>query len=437
MSTLSVDRASSGGALARTAALYRHVLFGAILLVMWISTKPFGGLMPGEVVAEGGNLVNQLTFAGLAVAAIVALRTVDVRVLKPLLQPSYLALFFWLLLSAAISAESADAVRALAFTLITMFLAAAVYALPDSIARFRALLLLCAGTCVALSWAGVIALPELAVHTDDDPVEPEHAGSWRGHFTHKNIAGAIMSVFAMIGIYAFRGGWRLTGAGLTLAAVLFLYFTKSKTSFMLFPLAVCVGFVAEWLRSPVLRAGLLLTPIAALNLLTLGSALSPAIREFNTAVLKDPGFTGRFDIWRFGFEKLAERPWTGFGFESFWKSEAIIRMESKLELSWQVQSIVHGHNGYLDVALGLGLPGLALTIWVFIIKPVLDYSACRADRESRLLATCLLMIWFFISLCMCLEVFYFRRSDPIWFALVLAVAGLRLAASHRMADGPR
>ncbi len=182
--------------------------------------------------------------------------------------------------------------------------------------------------------------------------------------------------------------------------------------------------------------GLCLGPVVALNVLTLGSALVPAIAAFNKGALRDPTFTGRLDIWRFGFAKLWEQPWAGYGFESFWKSEAIVRMEANLELSWMVQNSVHGHNGYLDVALGMGLIGLALTLWTFIVKPVLDFNACIQTRENRLLASCCMTIWLFVSLCMCLEVFYFRRVDPIWFALVFAVAGLRLAASHRMPTAP-
>jgi O-antigen ligase len=421
----------------RGPAIYRDVLFAMILLVIWIGTKPFGALAPGEVEAQGGNLVNQLTFAGLAAASIGALWLTGGRALKPLLQPSYAILLGWLFVSVAISAEADDALRALAFTVITMLLAATIYALPGDAERFRALLFGSALAALALSWFGVIAMSDVAIHTDDDPIEPEHAGSWRGHFTHKNIAGAMMAIFAIIGVYALRSGRRLIGLGLLIGAVTFLYFTRSKTSFMLLPVVITIGFMAEWLRHPALRAALLLGPVAALNLLTLGSALSPAIAAFNRETLKDPTFTGRLDIWRFGFEKLAERPWTGFGFESFWKSEAIVRMESKLELSWLVQNIVHGHNGYLDVALGMGLPGLALVVWIFLVKPVRDYANTRATPANQRLATAFIMIWLFISLCMCLEVFYFRRSDPIWFTLVVAVFGLRMTASHRIDDAPR
>lgn len=416
-------------------ARWREVLFVTILLVCWITTKPFGAFQSGDPSAGAPDLVNQLIFAGLALAALTALWFTDWRMLRPLAQPSYALLMVWLIFSGFVSAEPADSLRALAFTLIAMLLAVTLYVLPDNVARFRALLVLGAATALAVAWIGVFTIAE-AVHADYDPFEPEHAGSWRGQLTHKNIAGAMMGVLAIIGIYALRSGQRLIGIALLFGAVVFLWFTRSKTSFGLLPFAIMVGFLVEWLRNPILRAGLLIGPIASLNLLTLGSTLDPTIRAFNQAFIKDPSFTGRFDIWRFAFERLVERPWTGFGFEGFWLSDLVKNAESRLELAWQPQNIVHGHNAYLDVALTLGIPGLIITVWVFIFRPVIDFHRCRdLGAEVRPLAGMCIMLWLFISLGMCLEVFYFRRADPIWFALLIAVLGLRFLSTMPVRQG--
>ncbi len=416
---------------------WREVLFVAILLACWITTKPFGALPPGDIPSGAPDLANQLVFASLAVAALTALFLTDLRLLRPLAQPSYALLLIWLFVGATISADPLDSLRALAFTLIAMLLAATLYALPDDIARFRALLVLGAAAVLAFAWIGVFTVPD-AVHSDDDPFEPEHAGSWRGHLTHKNIAGAMMGVLAIVGVYALRSGQRLLGAGLLVGAVIF-------------PL---VHQVEDLVRPPALRHhGRLPRRMAAQSNPALRAAdrscrvpQSPHIGfgarsddpRLQPAFLKDPSFTGRFDIWRFGFEKLADRPWTGFGFEAFWLSDMVKRSESKLELAWNPQNIVHGHNGYLDVALALGIPGLIVTVWVFVLKPVLDFHRCR-DRglEVARLAGMCIMLWLFISLGMCLEVFYFRRADPIWFALLIAVFGLRFLAALPVRTPPR
>jgi O-antigen ligase len=415
----------------------RAALFLAILLAAWITTDPFPQGAVGAPASSSANLINQLVFVSLAALAAAALWSRNAGVLRPLLQPSYGLVIFVLVFSLAQSIQPADALRALVFSLIVAGLAATLYALPRDGVHFRNLLFAAAAITVGLSWLGVLIWPEIAIHSDVDPIEPEHAGSWRGHFTHKNIAGAMMAVMGIIGLYAWRSGQRRLGLAILVGAVLFLYLTRSKTSFGLFPVVVILVLVAERIPFLLARLALLIGPVLALNLLTLGSALSPDIRALNQALLSDPSFTGRYDIWRFGFEKLAERPWTGFGYESFWMTDLAKYGESKLELAWSVGGIVHGHNSYLDMAIALGWPGLAVIVYAFVLKPVLDFHRAKPTRENRLLASAACMIWLFVSLCMCLEVFYFRRADPIWVSLLIAVFALRLAASYRLAEPAR
>jgi O-antigen ligase len=421
----------------RAGEVFREALFVLIILAAWVTTRPFEAA-PAAVTGEAtSDIVNQLTFSGLAVASVLALASGNGRMLRPLLQVSYGLMLAWLVVGVTMASIPASAFRALAFTLIVMFLAASLYGLPRDYERFKTLLFGAAAATLAIAWIGIFVFPDFAIHSDVDTFEPEHAGSWRGHLIHKNITGAMMAVLAILGVFALRSGRRMTGLWLAIGAAVFLYFTRSKTSLGLLPVALALAFVAEKVPSLFVRAVVCLGPIAALNVLTLGSALHPGIAAFNKDYLKDPSFTGRLDIWRFGFEKIVEHPWTGFGFESFWLSPAIMRSESKLELNWEVQNIIHGHNGYLDMLLTLGLPGLLLVIYVFVLKPVWDYHRHKRTSANRQLATACLTIWLFVSLCMCLEVFYFRRADPIWFALLVAVFGLRMAASYPLAEAKR
>jgi O-antigen ligase len=434
MSSQATAPAPPGALPALAADRFREAIFVLILLAVWVTTRPYDPPQPGVVGAATSDLVNQLTFSALAVASVIGLALGDLRRIRPLLQLSYAAMLGWLLVSISPALDMGSSFRALAFTLIAMILAAALLALPRDYARFQTLFFGTALLTLAVAWAGVMLLPDIAIHTDVDTFEPEHAGSWRGHFSHKNIAGAMMAVFAIIGVYALRSGRRAVGLALLIGAVTFLYLTRSKTSLGLLPIVLVLAYLAERIPFLVVRAGLLLGPILALNVLTLGSALYPDIAEFNRTLLKDPSFTGRFDIWRFGFEKLAERPWTGFGFESFWLTDHTMRGESKLELAWAVQNIIHGHNGYLDVLLTLGIPGLVLVVYIFLLKPVWDYHHHQPGDANRRFAGACLAIWLFISLGMCLEVFYFRRADPIWFSLLIAVFGLRMAARLKLAN---
>jgi O-antigen ligase len=413
----------------RTRGLFRQVVFVAIVLAVWISTRPFY-TAPSDGSVPAADPLNQVTFSGLAVLAVLGAWFADHRALKPVLQPSYLLLVLWMGASVFLSTQFAISFRAFAFTAIVMLLAASLFVLPQRFLQFQNLFLGCALVTMGLAYFGVIAMPDLGRHTDFDPFEPEHAGSWKGHFDHKNIAGAAMASFAIMGLYALRIGWKWTGAVLLVGGVVFLYFTKSKTALGLLPLAMILGIMAERIPWLIIRAGLILGPVALLLVLTLGGALIPELGEFYKLWMRDPTFTGRFDIWRYGFEMLAYRPWTGYGFEGFWQTSTTLQGESRLELAWEVEKIIHGHNSYLDVALTMGLPGLALTMYVFLVKPLLDYHNGQPDAETRKLATMFLMMLLFFSLGMCLETFYFRRADPVWFTLLVAVLGLRFTAVY-------
>jgi O-antigen ligase len=447
-----LDRlAASPDAEARLRDLFRQGLFLAILLAVWISTKPFQ-VMPTDGVPIAGDLANQLTFSGLAVCAALALLFADRRALSPVLQPSYLLIVVWMLVTTVMSTQPQVSERAFAFTVIVMFLAAALFALPQRLSDFQRLLFAAAAMVLGLSYLGVIAVPDLAKHTDFDPFEPEHAGSWKGHFDHKNIAGAMMAVIAAIGIYALRLKRWVLGGLLLAGGIAFLYFTKSKTSFALFPLVVICCLMAERSRGLTAKVLLCLGPVFALLLITLGSAFFPyvassmgpsvtgdvasGITAMNQALAPDPTFTGRFDIWRYGIEMVSNRPLAGYGFEGFWQTSTTLQGESRQELSWAVEKIIHGHNGYLDVALTQGLVGLSLVVFVFLIKPVVDYHRAAKAAENRALASMFLMIWLFISLGQCLEVYYFRRADPVWFALLFASLGLRFTAAFRIDQSP-
>ncbi len=419
----------------RVRGVFRQVVFIAILLAVWVSTRPFW-TAPSDGTIPAADLLNQLTFSGLALTALTGAWFADHRALRPVLQPSYVILLLWLSATVLMSTQLAISFRAFAFTGIIMVLAACLFVLPQRIAQFQNLLLGCALFIVGLAYFGVFALPDLGKHTDFDPFEPEHAGSWKGHYDHKNIAGAAMASFAIMGLYALRIGRRWTGVILLVGGVVFLYFTKSKTALLLLPFAMLLGYLCERIPSLGLRLLLCLGPVALLLVLTLGGALVPEIAAFNKLVMKDPTFTGRFDIWRYGFEKLAERPWTGYGFEGFWQTSTTLEGESRLELAWAVEKIIHGHNSYLDVALTTGLPGLLLVFYVFLVKPVLDFHFCQPTDDNRKLATMFLTILIFISLGMCLETYYFRRADPVWFTLLIAVLGLRFTAAFRFAESP-
>ena len=52
--------------------------------------------------------------------------------------------------------------------------------------------------------------------------------------------------------------------------------------------------------------------------------------------------------------KVAERPWTGYGFSAFWGVDSIPAREIRIQTQWPVPS---AHNGWIDLLVQLGWPG--------------------------------------------------------------------------------
>jgi len=148
-------------------------------------------------------------------------------------------------------------------------------------------------------------------------------------------------------------------------------------------------------------------------------------------VISDPTFTGRDEIWKFALQRIAEKPWFGYGYASFWQTPTVTGFEENYEASWDIRGIGSGHNSYLDAALTLGVPGAVVTIFILMGLPLVDYlRACRIATNRRL-ADLFVMVVIFMTYVGMLEAFLLNRADPLWVLFALAVVGIGLAGRMR------
>ncbi len=239
----------------------------------------------------------------------------------------------------------------------------------------------------------------------------------------------------MIGIFTWREGYRLLGFLVVALALIFLLNAGSKASGTLLPVAMLYAAFVTRLKTPLLRFITTLVPLAILFTITVGSAVLPQINGVLQTIAPGTTFTGRLDLWQYTVERIADHPLAGYGFENFWGTAIVMDADQPIELSWDVREIVHGHNSYLDAAISFGLPGLMVIMFVLIIQPAMDFATANLQGPSSRLADLFLTIWIFTSLNACLESFFFRRADPVWFCMLLAVIGLRLLATGRSKPG--
>lgn len=436
---------SSTGSLRRTdnaplsAAFERSGVATAVATVLFtavmVSFRPFqpGGADLGN---GGGDIVNQLGFGSLGALSIFSLFAfTDMRKVRFLFSPSWMVLLGFFLLSVINAADPPSAFRAASFTLIGILTLATVLALPRDADALSTVLAVSGFTVVIMCYAGVLLNPGIAIHSADS-IEPQHAGLWRGAFSHKNIAGPVMACFSFAGIYLFRRGWRWSGFLLFASAMIFMLHTGSKTTAGLVPLSILVvvmpGLIGMRLGTPLLFA----LAVTGTALATLGIVFIEPIKSLAAHYLPDLTYTGRTTLWEFAGEMLARHPWLGYGYESFWQTPLLTNQDKAFDSAWDIRSIVHGHNGYLDIAVLMGIPALCAAVYTFLIAPLRDYMRIPLYKENVYLGDFFMMVVLFTALNAFLESFFFRRADPVWMFFVFGILGLRLVSRFVMEGRP-
>jgi O-antigen ligase len=411
--------------------IVRAAFFIGILLLVWISLRPFpdlGDLRLDEV-ALGQDAVLYGLFGILMVAMLALTMHDNMPALKSLLTPAFLWFGGWICVTVVLSFDPATSIRRLALSVFVLVVSATILLLPKSQGELMRWFSIAALVLLVTCYLGVLLIPHLSIHQATDPQEPALAGTWRGVFGHKNVAAAMMAMLLFIGIYLIRAGGWLSGIAVAGLASVFLFFTAGKSSMALCVAVLVLSSLTTVIRSLWARALMLLTPLLLLNLFSVGTVMSDTLDRIAGLLPLDTSFTGRADIWSFALESLQRRLFTGYGFESFWGSSAIQNLQEGKE--WAAYAS-HSHNGYLDTALGTGLPGLALLVAAIVVKPLRDFQAADQGGNDGPLTMLFLRVWLFGLYLSSMESFFLDRADTIWVTFLIAVFGLHYLARFRM-----
>jgi O-antigen ligase len=234
-----------------------------------------------------------------------------------------------------------------------------------------------------------------------------------------------------LGIYIVRSGAWISGSAIIALASAFLLNAAGKSSVSLTFAVLVLTSLTSVVRSFRLRAVMLLAPLLLLNLFSVGTVMNEGLAGIANMLPLDTSFTGRADIWTFALDSLKQRLPTGYGFAAFWGTDSIRNLPEGKE--W-AETAAHSHNGYLDTALAVGLPGLMLLIVVLVIAPLRNFQAADRGGNGGPLAMALLRIWLFGLYLSSLESFFLDRADPLWFTFLLAVFGLHYLARFRVRE---
>ncbi len=182
---------------------------------------------------------------------------------------------------------------------------------------------------------------------------------FRGFADNPNQIGVLMMVAVGSALACWPGSSRRQRSILALtilASTAFAFLADSRSPFV--GLAVGIGLYAVWKWGA--RRGFAL--VAGIGAVVAISRLDPGLLDYMN---RDVGsLTGRTEMWGFAIQRLMEHPITGYGYEA----GAVLFLRHDFPVWWGPWDLgPHSslHDGYLDHALGTGIP--ATLLWLFIV----------------------------------------------------------------------
>ena len=398
--------------------------FAAFLLLVFIGLSPFAVRDPnvlagGETIAAGeGDLIRQIFYLLIfATIFVTAIQREGLRALDAV--PVALALLLvWCGLSALWAAEPLITIRRVGLEVVVV-LSIMLSVNGLGIDRSLRILRLVLAVVLIVNWISIPILPQ-AVHLSNE-TDPSIVGDWRGLYFHKNITGAVCAISAMLFLYyAIRDRSR-TDITLLVATIGFLVMTRSKSSMGLLPLGIAAGALYFWAwRRAVDRA---IVSIALILLLAIGGVIAALNYTAISHILSDPQeFTGRAAIWQAEIAFIRDHALLGSGFGSFADTGALSPLHAYVGASW-VDTISHGHNGYLQLMVTTGLVGFALAMIAVIVSPAVAFW--RMDGMDRLLKAFLFSLFVFFAFHNLTESDFLESDGASWVVFLMMLAALR------------
>jgi len=152
-----------------------------------------------------------------------------------------------------------------------------------------------------------------------------------------------------------------------------LYYSGSKTSMGMLAIAAFLGFTYNRIS---LRYRPLLIPLGVILLCSIASYASIFVNDTAALALDPTAFTGRGQIWAALFKYAQNNMLLGAGFSSFWNIGGDSPIFSYAH--GYTTTVTVGHNGYLDLLITLGLPGVLLVMVSTLLWPIIKVAT--ADR---------------------------------------------------------
>lgn len=396
------------------------LLFAASAYVVFGWAMAFGGFgSAGAETAETdqlsqSNLANQFIWISLSAVGLYVVATHVARGARPVLTASLFFLFTYL-----------------ALTLLSMFWALA----PDISLRrsFQQMLIVFIFTGVTmfvrdkvrvLNAMFLVLVIATLLNTLLAPVIPTGPLGYAGIYAQKNTLGAVSAlclIFSISYLLSSHASYKLFTLLIASLSGVLLIISQSKTSLglaILCPmLAAGILTISRMFQTSFLIAMAVIATAIGFAFFIVVEVFQLSTEDISLLLFNDTTFTGRTYIWNYVLNFFDQRPWLGWGYQSFW---AIGTEAPNLKADNFISGLNQSHNGYLDILLETGIAGL-IVMTAFLVT--LCHAIDRAWRARADVAILLLSLTLFCSAHNLLESSLMRGFAVPWIILLL-IAGL-------------
>ena len=319
----------------------------------------YGGIQVADE-SKARGLTRILMPALLALSLTLALmaRPVVSRNLRIIAMPA-IAFLVLALVSALWSRSASTTLNLAAYQAILYSTLLCSVAVADNVQRVIHWLLLAFAVVVMANLVAIVSIPG---------TEIGHAGI----YPHKNTLGSAAGCAFIIGLFSLRDGRlfsRSAALFTTLGAVVMIWASDSKTATALVfaaPAMAIATYVTVRLTGLGTLASLTLLALAGCSaIILIGTTQDLVLDDYLRLGFGDPTFTGRTYIWGFIYDHVQNAPILGNGYRGFWGLDgASPQYGSEIEF---IRTIGSSHNGFLEIALDLGIAGSVLLITLILM----------------------------------------------------------------------
>jgi exopolysaccharide production protein ExoQ len=223
-----------------------------------------------------------------------------------------------------------------------------------------------------LSIIWVVLFPLEGIHQATDAYQFQHAGLWRGVFSHKQglgvVAGLTTGLLASYGSIAFRS--LLIRIAAFACGISCLVGSGSATGLLITIVLPVMVYVSCWIgtRPPASRNGAMATLMIVIGMVY--ALFHIGALDFVMPLLgKSEDLTGRADFWPWVMSNIRNSgPILGGGFASGW--ETVVAPTLSID------------NGYIQLLVGFGYVGAAVVLAMYVRTLLAAIRLIVADRPE-------------------------------------------------------